>query len=95
MQIVERLRARYLDRVDVENLNKVTARKHKRDLRVLRTKLNKLPAGTPLQSEALELAEAYLRIMDEIITGKEADESLVHGGQAFQRYVDAVRRVMS
>lgn len=95
MLAVEKLRLKHFQRCDLEQLNTNKARQIKRDLRVGRTKLRKLPAGTPLKDEAIALFDTTIAAVDALANNKpDADALVVVNRECYEQYVEAVRRVM-
>jgi hypothetical protein len=86
----ERIRERYFNRVDVEALNPVSARKYKLELRKARTKARKLPAGTLCQAELVKLLDEYIEVMDAVIKNEGVEQAMDRGRESFHRYVARV-----
>jgi hypothetical protein len=95
MLAVEKIRAKYFRRNDLNDIDSRKAREIKRDLRVGRTKLRKLPDSTPLKAEGLQLFDSTITAVDAIANSKpEADVLVEVNREYFERYVQAVESVI-
>jgi hypothetical protein len=92
---VEKIRAKYFERNNLEDLDVKKARTIEQDLRRGKRRISKLPSWEPMRSEALELFDITIKAMDALAKRKPETPLLLEASrECFEVYVARYRDVV-